>query len=255
MRPSTTTALPGREYDALFAVLDDCAQATTLAEFKDLLMASLHERYRFPNTTFLTGATFRGAFRDPHPVTTGRITPIIDEYTSGWYADDMFATPQSYAALARTRAICHTSLRGLPSEAVTYLDRFLYRHRLRSASVLHLELAGHSHAMVGVFDDEDKGIAPERLAGLGLLARQLSTFAQTLPGQVAPSWRAKLTPRQAQIGELVADGHTNDEIAATLTIGLDTVKKHVSAVLAATKSRNRVEFAKLVLTERLTPRT
>ena len=163
----------------------------------------------------------------------------------------MFATPQSYAALARNRAICHTSLRELPTEAVTYLDRFLYRHRLKSASVLHLALAGRSHAMVGIFDDEDKSVPPERLAGLGLLARQLSTFAQTLPGHDAPSWRSALTPRQAQIGELVADGQTNEEIAATLCIGLDTVKKHVSAVLAATKTRNRVEFAKLVLTEDL----
>ncbi|GAA4745782.1 helix-turn-helix transcriptional regulator [Gordonia alkaliphila] len=251
MQRSESSTLPSREYDAIFAVLDDCAQAASLPEFKNLLMDALHRRYRFPNTTFLTGATFRGAFRDPHPVTTGRITPIIDEYTAGWYADDMFATPQSYAALARNRAICHTSLRELPTEAVTYLDRFLYRHRLKSASVLHLALAGRSHAMVGIFDDEDKSVPPERLAGLGLLARQLSTFAQTLPGHDAPSWRSALTPRQAQIGELVADGQTNEEIAATLCIGLDTVKKHVSAVLAATKTRNRVEFAKLVLTEEL----
>ena len=57
-----------------------CAAAPTLSEFKHTLMDALHEHYRFPNTTFLTGPTFCGAFADPDPVTTGRITPIIDEY-------------------------------------------------------------------------------------------------------------------------------------------------------------------------------
>lgn len=62
-----------------------CAAAPTLSEFKHTLMDALHEHYRFANTTFLTGPTFCGAFADPDPVTTGRITPIIDEYQTGRY--------------------------------------------------------------------------------------------------------------------------------------------------------------------------
>lgn len=252
MQRRPRTALSSAEYDAIFAVLDDCADATDLPDFKLRLMDALHARYRFPNTTFLTGPTFRGAFRDPAPVTTGRIPGIIDEYHSGWYLDDMFSTRESFAALGRTRAISHSALRSLPTEALDYLEGFLYRHRLRSASVLHLSLANDAHAMVGIFDDEGKEVVGGRLAGLNLLARQLSVFAQTLPGGPQRSWRSRLTPRQRELGELVADGNTNDEIAAVLQIQPDTVKKHVSQILAATGARNRVEFAKMVLTEKLT---
>lgn len=247
-------SLPGREYDRIFAVLDDCGAARDLPDLKLRLMDSLHDRYGFPNTTFLTGPTFRGAFRDPDPVATGRIPAILDEYHSGWYLDDMFSTKESFSALARTRAISHSGLRSLPSGAVNYLQGFLYRHRLRSASVLHLGLAHSAHAMVGIFDDEGKEIVGERLAGLGLLAQQLTLLARTLPGNPEGSWRSNLTPRQRELGELIADGNSNEEIAAILSIQLDTVKKHVSHILTATGARNRVEFAKIVLTEELSRR-
>lgn len=242
----TRDPLPSAEYERIFAVLDTVAAAPTLGEFKHTLMDALHEHYRFPNTTFLTGPTFRGAFADPDPVTTGRITPIIDEYQTGWYRTDMFASPQSFDALRRSSAISHTQLRQLPSTAIEYLEEFLYRRRLRSAAVLHLGLANDCHGLVGVFDSEGKDLPPSQIHALGLLARQLSTRAKTLPGSMRPGWRDRLTPRQRDIGELVADGLTNDEIAATLSLELDTVKKYVSRIFTITRVRNRVEFVKLV---------
>lgn len=39
--------------------------------------------------------------------------------------------------------------------------------------------------------------------------------------------RIELTPRQTQVLRLVADGQTNDEIAAKLGICASTVKQHV----------------------------
>lgn len=253
MGRTTRSSLPSSEYDAIFAVLDDCQRATSLADLKGRLMSSLHTRYRFANTTFLTGPTFRQAFSDPNPVITGRISPIIDEYQSGWYVDDMFATPESFAKLTADGAICHSALRSLPSESVDYLEGFLYRHRLKSASVLHLELSRGAHAVVGVFDDEGKELAPQRIAGLGLLAGQLSNLAKLTPGQPTYSWRDRVTRRQAEIGELVADGRTNEEIAQILSIQLDTVKKHVSQILTSTDTRNRVEFARLAMSEESAP--
>lgn len=41
-------------------------------------------------------------------------------------------------------------------------------------------------------------------------------------------------------------GLTTDEIAATLSLELDTVKKYVSRIFTITRVRNRVEFVKLV---------
>jgi len=51
-------------------------------------MVALHDHYGCPNTTFLAGPTFTTAFADPNPVTTGRITPILDDYQAHWYLDD-----------------------------------------------------------------------------------------------------------------------------------------------------------------------
>ncbi len=248
---ATRPSLPSDEYDHIFAVLDHCGTARTLDEFKHALMDALHTVYGFPNTTFLTGPTFRTAFADPDPVTTGRIPAIIDEYQSGWYQTDVFATPESFAALSSTHAVAHTELPSIPSSARDYLDGFLYRRALRSASVMHLNLAHDCHALVGIFDSAGKEVAPVRVQALGLLARQLSNLARTLPGNPCPSWSARLSPRQCELGELLADGHTNEEIASIMALGVDTVKKYVSRIFSITRVRNRAEFVKLVYTERL----
>ncbi|WP_043635596.1 response regulator [Nonomuraea candida] len=52
-----------------------------------------------------------------------------------------------------------------------------------------------------------------------------------------------LTPRELQIAQAVARGHTNQEIADHLFISLSTVKGHVSGIQAKLGVRNRVEIA------------
>ncbi len=53
----------------------------------------------------------------------------------------------------------------------------------------------------------------------------------------------RLTRRQREVAALVAQGMSNAEIAATLVIAEDTVKKHVSQVLSVTGCRSRTELA------------
>jgi DNA-binding NarL/FixJ family response regulator len=48
-----------------------------------------------------------------------------------------------------------------------------------------------------------------------------------------------LTPRQTQVARLVAEGCTNQQIAARLGISLGTAKDHVHAILRRTGHRNR----------------
>ncbi|MBD0862467.1 helix-turn-helix transcriptional regulator [Gordonia sp. zg691] len=243
-------ALPAAEYERVFAVLDACTQAKTLASFKTVLMDALHEHYDCLNTTFFAGPTFVTAFSDPDPVVTGRIAPMIGDYQARWYPKDVFASVQARVALSRYPAISAEHLRGLPDASVTYLEE-LHRNRLHSASVMHLDLAYDCHGLVGLFDSEGRGPDRNRLHAMGLLSRQLSNYAKLLPGQPVPSWRDRLSPRQMELVELVADGHTNEEIAAILNLGLDTVKKYVSRVFTATRVRNRAELVKLVCVDRL----
>ncbi|MCD2105629.1 hypothetical protein O4214_07230 [Rhodococcus erythropolis] len=140
--------------------------ARTLDQLKNLLMVALHDHYGCLNTTFLAGPTFTTAFADPNPVTTGRITPILDEYQAHRYLDDVFATAQSRATLLSSPAMTHTQLAGVPSQSATYQRDFLYRKRLHSASVMHLQRAHGGYGLVRIFDSEGKDLSGATFEGV-----------------------------------------------------------------------------------------
>ncbi|MER6389459.1 response regulator transcription factor [Streptomyces sp. NPDC001523] len=60
------------------------------------------------------------------------------------------------------------------------------------------------------------------------------------PFGVAP-WVARLTDREADVLRLIATGLSNQEISEQLGVGPQTIKTHVTAVLAKTGSRDRTQ--------------
>jgi DNA-binding NarL/FixJ family response regulator len=100
-----------------------------------------------------------------------------------------------------------------------------------------------------------KDVTAERLfdavrvvaAGDALLApsvtrRLISEFAQLRPApSQSPAALASLTPRETQVLKLMAEGLSNPEIAARLVVSEETVKTHVSRVLAKLGLRDRTQ--------------
>ena len=83
----------------------------------------------------------------------------------------------------------------------------------------------------------------EALLAPTVTRRLISEFARQRPHAAAPSAGrlAALTPRETQVLKLVAEGLSNPEIAARLVVTEETVKTHVSRVLAKLGLRDRTQ--------------
>jgi DNA-binding NarL/FixJ family response regulator len=73
--------------------------------------------------------------------------------------------------------------------------------------------------------------------------RLAGRIAAGLAPPAAPPGLARLTPRELEVLLLVAQARSNGEIAAVLRVGEETVKTHVSRVLAKLGLRDRVHAA------------
>ena len=83
----------------------------------------------------------------------------------------------------------------------------------------------------------------DALIAPSITRRLLSALAARHPPGRGALPVVALTDREEQVALLVARGLTNAEIAATLFIGVTTVKTHVASLLTKLGARNRVEVA------------
>jgi DNA-binding NarL/FixJ family response regulator len=78
-----------------------------------------------------------------------------------------------------------------------------------------------------------------------LLERRLAELGRRIgaPPGVAPASRSTLTPREAEVLRLLAEGLANEQVGARLYISPRTVANHVQRILEKTGSANRTEAA------------
>jgi DNA-binding NarL/FixJ family response regulator len=119
------------------------------------------------------------------------------------------------------------------------LDEYVFDALRAGASGFLLKevTAGQLYDAVRVVAAGDALLAP------GVTRRLISEFSRIRPPAAIPqpSSLAALTPRETEVLRLVAEGLSNTEIAARLTVTEDTVKTHVSRLLAKLGLRDRVQ--------------
>jgi DNA-binding NarL/FixJ family response regulator len=118
------------------------------------------------------------------------------------------------------------------------LDEYVYDALRAGASGFLLKDATAER----LFDAVRVIAAGEALLAPSVTRKLISEFARTRPAPTPPppALRA-LTPRETQVLRLVADGMSNPEIATRLIVTEETVKTHVSRVLAKLGLRDRTQ--------------
>jgi len=75
------------------------------------------------------------------------------------------------------------------------------------------------------------------------IAQRVIRFLTTPPPAAPPRVFPELTEREVEVLSLIAQGRTNDEIAATLFLSLKTVRNHVSNVFSKLQVADRAQAA------------
>jgi DNA-binding NarL/FixJ family response regulator len=93
-----------------------------------------------------------------------------------------------------------------------------------------------------LFDAVRVVAAGEALLAPAITRRLIGEFVRLRPApEIGGSGLGELTPREVEVLRLVAEGLSNLEIAARLTVSEETVKTHVSRLLAKLGVRDRTQ--------------
>ena len=81
--------------------------------------------------------------------------------------------------------------------------------------------------------------------GSRLLAKKAPLLPTAMPNDAAPDkallTKHGLTPREYDVLQLMALGHSNQEIAGQLFVSLNTVKTHISSILSKLNAERRTQ--------------
>jgi DNA-binding CsgD family transcriptional regulator len=171
-------------------------------------------------------------------VTHGWEPFVLEEYFERWADSDPLASRSARLDFHRRGWTTTGDLYpSLDSSRLRFVDDFL--RRMDAREQLSLRLCGR------YTDGYLTVMGPERLGERDrvLLATVAPPLAELLRERLPRGLDASLSVREAQVAELVALGFSNREIAETLHIEEDTVKKHVSHALKSLGMERRTQLA------------
>jgi len=89
----------------------------------------------------------------------------------------------------------------------------------------------------------------------GMATRILGEFSRLLQAREAAPEGVQLTAREKDVLRLIAEGKSNKEIAAGLSLAENTVKNHLKNILEKLHLENRVQAAAFAIRQGLAPRS
>ena len=117
-------------------------------------------------------------------------------------------------------------------------DEYLFRSLSAGASGFLLK----SDSPLRFIEATKAAFHGESLFSPEVIRHLVEKFVKTSPRPEASELENSLSPREREVLLKVAEGLSNKEIAATLYIGLGTVKTHIARILAKIGARDRLQI-------------
>lgn len=241
-----SSGLSSRDLNSVLRVLEDCGRASSLSEFRLLTLDGMERYLGYRNSGFFVGATLELAFDDMTGPVHGPVARLVPQFLDHDRHDSVFAQPDALGLLNQHQVVTLDQLpRPTRPNLQYYLDNLYIHNRILAEMVIPLHTSGGMAGFISAVDDESGAFSARDVAISDLLSRHLANLLRLHTGEVVRTSpiSSALSGRQAEVVALLASGMTNLEIAKTLFITMDTVKKHITRALQITESRNRTELA------------
>ncbi|MEV6770233.1 LuxR C-terminal-related transcriptional regulator [Nocardia sp. NPDC051030] len=236
-------ALSPEDFRRLVGVLESVDRAADLPEFRESLVHALQSWFGFTGVAVLHGATLCDALLGGCGVQGGYSPQFTAEYEARWADSDPLRTEHA-AEVIMSRGVARLAEIAPDSP---FISDFLRPNGITDKATMVVDAAPSGVLFVGMAVCDTPRVPDRDIALLQALRRHLAPLvAEQLDrdrDRHAASTNWQLTPREWDVADLAAQGLTNRQIADRLFIGIDTVKKHLSRVLAETSCTSRTQLA------------
>ncbi|OHV44769.1 helix-turn-helix transcriptional regulator [Pseudofrankia sp. BMG5.36] len=244
-QPPRDLALGAAELRGILRVVEDCERAPTLPAFREATLDALSRHLGYRNSAFFLGPSLEAAFQDQRPAGRGLALRMAGPFLDRYRGLEAFSDPESLR-LMHERGVVTLEDIGNPvrPEIRMRMERFLRAHGIHSKLLLRLAGPANIGAVVSLLDPRPGAFGARDRAVAAVLGRHLGNLLRFhVRANTGPAVTAKLSARERDVVRLVAEGHSNRQVAEALCISIDTVKHHLTHALVATSCANRTQLA------------